>query len=547
MYRVDPIAESTKRAFCHRDDEAKMQRIIGLLKSSSISNSSTSRSRPPPTSHLEDEASQPQQSPPSGGRSHMAPCLENLPAEIINIILTHLPPVSLAAVLQTSKHLQAHAENEQLWMRLVKENISEKTPLPSPAPAQSWKALYAAHHPYWFLTRHKIWFSDETHLGRLLIARYDYRRGCIEAYPLFARVGPVYQPWDPWEYDPSVLIHPFSPSISLVRDDPVVHLNLDRSVADLFGNEVKMQVERSPGISSMLSLCIAIPPARQDPRMALWPPETIPSVQKVRNESATHFRHGNHRPKKLAEASDQTFRLRTFLQWPSMLQPRNSIRMGENVSTFSTLLEESYTPTASKPYQGLFVGDYSAHGCEFLLVMQTDHPPEVDISRRSSSASGGLPSGVTVTPREISSTNQPSDAPVEESNTTSVQDEVSSEDFVPQTTSNPSSDRPVVEDGTTTQPYIPSGRIEAIKLTGDENVPRGECTWFADDIGDAGLVRVVEEEQWRGARIVRSMGQVAAQNHKNARFVESQLILISHDTVAQYWVVSCSTPLFPLS
>ena len=520
-----------------------MQRIIGLLKSSSISNSSTSHPPSPPTGHLELEASQPQQSPLSSCRSHMAPCLESLPTEIINIILTHLPPVSLVAVLQTSKHLQAHAENEQLWMRLVKENVSEGTPLPSPAPAQSWKALYATHHPYWFLTRYKIWFSDEPHLGRLLIAQYDYRRGCIEAYPLIARVGPIYQPWERWEYDPEVRIHPFSPEINLLLDNPVLKLDMDREIDRRLGKEVKMQIERTPGISSMLSLCIAIPPARQDPRMALWPPKSIPSVQRVRNESATQFRNSNHRPKKLAEASDHTFRLRNFLQWPSMLQPRNSIRMGENVSTFSTLLEESYTPTASKPYQGLWVGDYSAHGCEFLLVMQTDHPPEVDISRRSSSASGVLPSGVAVTARDTSNSDQPNEAPVEECSATSAQDEASSDDPVlPQETSNQSDTSAEDNDATSlsSQPYIPSGRIEAIKLTGDENVPRGECTWFADDIGDGGLVRVAEEERFRGARMVRSMGQVASQNHKNSRFIESQLILISHDTVAQYWQVSCS-------
>ena len=323
----------------------------------------------------------------------------------------------------------------------------------------------------------------------------------------------------------------------------MLKLDMDREIDRRLGKELKMQIERTPGISSMLSLCIAIPPARQDPRMALWPPKSIPSVQRVRNESATQFRNSNHRPKNLAEASDHTFRLRNFLQWPSMLQPRNSIRMGENVSTFSTLLEESYTPTASKPYQGLWVGDYSAHGCEFLLVMQTDHPPEVDISRRSSSASGVLPSGVTVTARDTSNSNQSSEAPAEESSTTGAQDEASSDDPVlPQESSN-QRDTPVEGDDATSlssQPYIPSGRIEAIKLTGDENVPRGECTWFADDIGDGGLVRVAEEERFRGARMVRSMGQVASQNHKNSRFIESQLILISHDTVAQYWQVSCS-------
>lgn len=83
----------------------------------------------------------------------------------------------------------------------------------------------------------------------------------------------------------------------------------------------------------------------------------------------------------------------------------------------------------------------------------------------------------------------------------------------------------------------PSGSIEAIKLTGDVNVPRGECTWFADDIGDGGLIRIAEDETFKGARIVKSMGHVAAQGFVNDRFIPSQLIMISHDLLAQYWEV----------
>ena len=507
-----------------------MQRIIGLLKSSSTSISS---SEPSPTSSPELEGSQPQQSPPVGCRSHshMAPCLQSLPAEIIHTILSFLPPVSLAHVLQTSNQLRSHASNELLWMRLVKENVPPETPLPSPAPANSWRELYTAHHPYWFLTRNKIWFSDAAHLGGLVIARYDYRRGCIEAYPLVARAGWTKYMVESWEYNPAVRIHPFNPEINLLLDDPVIKLGLNRKAAKQPSSEVEMQTGRTPGISSMLSLCTAMPALRQDPRMSLWPPSSIPSSERIRNSSSSQFRSNAHRPKTLADASEYTFRLRKFLQWSSRLQPVEFMTMGESVSTFSTLLKESYTPTKTKPYQGIWVGDYSAHGCEFLLVMQKDHAPEVDTVRRASSDSGMLPSGILIKPREVS--NDTNDKPVEEGSASSTDDEESSEDPAPTQESS--------------QSYIPSGRIEAIKLTGDENVPRGECTWFADDIGDGALVRVGDEERFRGARIVRSMGQVAQSNFRNNRFIESQLILISHDTLAQYWQVSQSHPTSPSS
>lgn len=459
----------------------------------------------------------------------MAPCFESLPAEIIYHILAFLPPVALAAVLRTSHHLRSHAQNDLLWMRFVKDSVPPETPLPSPAPAKNWRELYAAHHPYWFLTRHKIWFSDRTHSGSLIIARYDHRRGCIEAYRLLARHGTPYI-IQHWEHNPAVHIHLFKPEINLMLDDPVIKLDFESQTGSRLSSEVKMQTGQTSGIASMLSLCYAIPPARQDPSMALWPPKTIPSAQRVRNQSPNGFRTDTHRPKTLADTSDRTFRLRKFLQWPNLMQPLSSIRMGEEVSTFSTLLEECYVPTEKKPYQGIWVGDYSAHGCEFLLVMQTERPPDVDTSRRSSTDSG-LPSGLAITQK--TATLPALDKPNHARNAADIQKSAPPDDIL----------QPLEEQQSHSD--APSGRIEAIKLTGDVNVPRGECTWFADDISDRGLVRIADEEKFRGARIVKSMGQVAAEQFKHNRYIDSQLILISHDTIAQYWQVTCSSQ-FPL-
>ena len=53
------------------------------------------------------------------------------------------------------------------------------------------------------------------------------------------------------------------------------------------------------------------------------------------------------------------------------------------------------------------------------------------------------------------------------------------------------------------------GSIEAIKLTGDPFVPRGEHTFVADDIGAAGFIRVAQEAPFQGARVVKCRGHVA--------------------------------------
>lgn len=64
---------------------------------------------------------------------------------------------------------------------------------------------------------------------------------------------------------------------------------------------------------------------------------------------------------------------------------------------------------------------------------------------------------------------------------------------------------------------IYSGRLEAIKLTGDPNVPRGEYTFIAEDIGRRGLIRVAEEPTFRGARVVKSVGHIAGRFFRDGK------------------------------
>jgi len=62
------------------------------------------------------------------------------------------------------------------------------------------------------------------------------------------------------------------------------------------------------------------------------------------------------------------------------------------------------------------------------------------------------------------------------------------------------------------------GRIEAVKLTGDPNIPRGEYTFIAPDIGPNGLLRVASEDMFKGARIVKSVGHIAARGFRDGEF-----------------------------
>ena len=255
--------------------------------------------------------------------------------------------------------------------------------------------------------------------------------------------------------------------------------------------------------------------------------------------------------------SDRTFRIRKWLEFSNLMQPLNAVRMGEEVMTFSTLLEESYMPTKEKPWQGIWVGDYSGHGCEFLLVLQRDVTSPMTLSRTSST--GSLPRGMAMAMADadvgLQDSNRvqhsaeaieshrvfPPNHNVETGSPSTWQPEqdlANRYDEEMQGTNTTQDDSSAYADTQASAAEAPSGRLEAIKLTGDINVPRGEYTWIAEDIGPDGLIRVANEQMFVGARMVRSWGHIAGREYRNDRFISSQLIMISHDSLAQYWEVS---------
>ncbi|KAI4139797.1 MAG: hypothetical protein L6R39_006109 [Caloplaca ligustica] len=417
--------------------------------------------------------------------------LTTLPAEIIHQILTFLPPLSLVSLIGTSKLLRAHALTDSLWAMFVRECVPFQPEL-GYHPAKSWKDLYTSLHPYWFLVKKKIWFSDKAHsgstmTGNLAVVRYDPRRQCIEGLRLVAKHG--VHSFESWDWNPEVIIHTFDPKVELWADDPLVKINPGcYSQHNSTREEVMMDTGHASGIKSMISLCLGLPPHLQTNTMALWPPHIIPVRERVRNESRHLFKGEGHRPSCLADASENTFRVRKWVEFGGMGLPLG-VHIGEDVMTFSTLPEECYRATKEKPWQGIWVGDYSGHGCEFVLLIQRAVDPSAD-----------PPKSASESPLQNHYDETRLTLPVEEG-----------------------------EDGSC------AGRLEAIKLTGDPNVPRGEYTWVAEDIGSGGLLRIADERIFKGARVVRSLGHSAARNFRNDKFIPSQLILVDKNTLAQYW------------
>jgi len=416
--------------------------------------------------------------------------LQELPSELITYILAFLGPLELVRVSKTCRNLRAHSKTELLWQQHVQDNVPGVR-LTSPFPCKTFRQLYIAHDPHWFLPKYKVWFCDYYLTGKLVITRYNQVTGAIEGYRLIAeRPTPTF---DPWEADDEVLIHSFTPRCRLHMDQPVFRLNaisLESLISTTgetisnhrFSGEIPMQIpERSH--RAIFSNFLHAQPVEERASGDLWPPATIPARHRVQIGIRNSYVGMGEKPQERSQVSNQSFRIK---RWMSMNvgSSTTGVRHGEEVYTYATLDPKLYTPTEEKPYRGIWVGDYSGHGCEFLLMHQPDNEEPFD--------EASVVQGDDETPEEFAIRKK--------------------------------------------EERIYRGSLEAIKLTGDPNVPRGEYTFISDDISKTGFVRKATEDRFKGARVVRSRGHIAARMFRNDKYIESQLIMISHDRLAQYWV-----------
>ncbi|KAL2132677.1 hypothetical protein VTI74DRAFT_3516 [Chaetomium olivicolor] len=499
--------------------------------------------------------------------------LAALPAELIATILSYVSPVDLCHVSATCRTLYKHATDDHLWQALVQRNVPGQR-VTSPYPYTTFRALFGAHDPRWFLPKYKIWFSDTGFPGRLLLVRYDQRRGCIEGYQLVARkTNNTFHTWGP---NHNSIISSFDPEVKLHLDNPVIRLSADplndphdtegtittftmrrrsnsmddESIPEIstsqwhsqtqilpqttrFQPQIPMSLTTIGHLKSSFIHARALGPddeiirhlaTSSFPYNYAWPPPSIPASHRILGagvERASRLRPRDTAARR-SEVCDRAFRVRKWIEMPVFhhglnvyLVPPPTVPLasmevleweqqhqyqqqdgsvgearrmciGEEVATYATLEPEWYTPTEEKPWQGIWVGDYGGHGCEFLWVRQPDD--------EEPGGGGG------------------------EGEVTRLEGEVEEE----------------WERGKR-EARVYRGRLEAVKLTGDVNVPRGECTFVVDDLGEGGFVRVEEEAPFEGVRVVKSRGHIANQGFLGHSYTDGELMLISHDRLAHNW------------
>lgn len=325
--------------------------------------------------------------------------------------------------------------------------------------------------------------------GQVIIARYNPFSNYIEGYRLLAQNCD--SRFEVWEGNSKVIIHTFNPIVSLLLENPVLEIRpgLNRK-RHLHGKPWETAMLNDGPIGSSISLC---PQGPQSSETAMWPPPILPSAQRVSLSYEVPIR-----PR--CEFSDCAFKVRSWFN-PGVFSQIYSSQ--EESMTFGTLSEESYTPTKRKPWQGIWVGDYTGHGCEFLVILQkgVDRLSRIPVSSWSPQpASAGIYSFAGPNPANntsdetLSSLVSPIRETAEDNENATFQEDYLLADAA---------------DGSCV------GRLEAIKLTGDPNVPRGEYTWVAEDIGPKGLLRIANEQIFNGARVVRSLGHIANEGFEN--------------------------------
>lgn len=499
--------------------------------------------------------------------------LDRLPSEIIDQILTLLQPPDIARCMPTCQLLLKHALRDSIWQRFAQSYLSKD--VRTPAPYRTWIDLYKNNHLHLFLVKHKLWFSDLSDHGRLIMAYWDPRRGCVEAYQLRANTGVMGDMRAVTLNGQQIFVKLFRPTIWADTNSAILRLSAEdylsprskfsehRSVGGAqLRSEVHMNVSRTASamdrMMTQFLFSVNLPERLCDEQTDLWPPMTFPSPNNGRTRRTSHngYRAKGHAPERLEQLSETSFRIRNSLTMKNMHPILSSLHFpGEETETFGTISASAYTPTPEKPWQGIWVGDYSAHNAEFVLITQPDVQDARPLPDKCRSAFANWP---RTTPYQALFQNAVPDEPeevyeyglVSPGNLTSALEARNRRESIGRV--------PPVRPGAlpeSTDDYPYRGRIEAMKLTGDPNVPRGELTFVADDIGTRGLIGhtkepdfvdpdiaeklqdgTLSEADWQGTRMVKSCGHVADLSPRRDSYIPAQLIMVSPNILAQWWI-----------
>lgn len=457
-----------------------------------------------PLEDVEEEQTAPEQQNDSN-----TPSLSQLPLELMLMIFELLPPPSIMCLGATCRGLYNLARTESLWRNVLRAELGQAPP--SLYPFDNCYDLYRSMDPFWFLVRQGIWFSDTGLSGSLLLTRFDHRTGTLESFQLMAErehlpTTHIYEWGEPLggSGDLAETIHNVvtytstwpTPRLQMdmpffrfrARPDGANVLLAPGAVGSRFGTKLTLANESviTSVIKVSLQLAANLPAEPCPPDRPSWPPALIPSPARVSAfpeglRTPYHLRPQDV-PETRTDISEHTFRI---------VRQRHSGPNSDHQAwymSFSTIERVLWTPTERHPWRGIWAGNYGQHGCEFLLF----HQPGND-----------LPDAL-----------QP---PHEREQPLTAQWE-----------------RDSVWEWRRREPATHCSELIAVKLTGDPNVPRGECSFYVPDLTNVKMVpgNTPLGEEGEKVRAVESRGHVAGHGYREDSWVPGWVALLSPDRIA---------------
>lgn len=287
--------------------------------------------------------------------------LLNLPLELLGKVMGYLLPETLSALTQTCRSLYSPSVSEHHWRRLIQENLPGHT-LTDPGPAETFRQLYSWHHQNWFLVKQRIWLSNASPEGEVVLIEYDPNTASIRGSPVCVDLtesdgndgsddmGIV---WLAGMHHVSVTL--FAPSVFVHRQFPNFWIPPSPGPASLIRNALGRE-----GVDLSIYLLSAARPTEPEDRV--WPPKTIPGRDRalvppdLSCERFSTWWHQSHNAPNRA-VSEHAFMV-VISRLPTQFVVYGAVPSG--------LLR----PTVEAPWNGLWVGDYLGHGAEFILIYQ---------------------------------------------------------------------------------------------------------------------------------------------------------------------------------
>lgn len=272
--------------------------------------------------------------------------LDSMPLEILEEIFSQVQGPDLVSLATSCKKFREIIFRDDTVWRLMACSAFSITTC---SPYHSFRELYMSLYPFQWLQQ-ALWMGDANQFGSLFLSRYYPKTGDL---CLFSLTCTGSDPGPPFSENPLVETSNRKFEVKLVT-----YVKLNRSCT-YNARSGMWEYHRDRGAVIGVTRVAALDPRRIQRNMSVWPPFTIPALDRARNVSRCNF-EGHYIPGQSIPCPN-LLRLSRFPSFNTLASSRTE--------TFSKLSPELLTPTHECPWRGVWMGSYPT-GTDFVLMHQ---------------------------------------------------------------------------------------------------------------------------------------------------------------------------------